>query len=57
MFLTYELITTVGTLLLVLQFIWRLSHPFECTCGFTTVFARRMFKHLQQGHKYMEHSV
>ena len=41
----YELImTTVATISLFFVY-WRFTHPFHCTCGYQTIFARRMFRH------------
>jgi len=51
----YITFTTIATIALFFQFWWRLSHPFHCSCGYQTFFAHRMFKHLQIGHKYVEH--
>ena len=53
----YLFITTLGTFLLLFQIYWRLTHPLHCSCGYTTLFARRMFAHLQTGHKYIEHKM
>lgn len=46
--------TTIATVLLMFLVYWRFTHPFHCTCGYQTIFARRMFRHLQISHKYVE---
>jgi hypothetical protein len=51
----YLFITTLATFVLLFQIYWRLTHPFHCTCGYQTFWARRMFAHLQTGHRYVEH--
>jgi hypothetical protein len=50
----YEAFTSAGTLILFILVARRISQPFECQCGYRTMFARRMFRHLQQAHKYKE---
>ena len=51
----YLVITSGATVTLIIQVYWRLTHPYSCSCGYRTVWARKMFAHLQTGHKYVEH--
>jgi hypothetical protein len=53
--MTYELLTTVGTILLVVWLVWRFSHPFTCTCGYRSWFIGGFRRHLLKGHKWSEH--
>ncbi len=49
---TYTAVTTVCTIILVIWIAYRLSNPFECTCGYKSWFAGGFRKHLLQGHKW-----
>jgi hypothetical protein len=40
--------------ILIFLVIWRIVRPFHCQCGYTTVFARAMMKHLSAKHGYKE---
>jgi hypothetical protein len=52
MIVDYVVITTGGTILLLLWVFHRITHPFKCTCGFKTHFTGRFKKHVLQGHKW-----
>jgi hypothetical protein len=52
MIVDYVVITTGGTILLLLWVTHRITHPFKCTCGFETHFTGRFKKHVLQGHKW-----
>jgi len=41
--------------LFIFLVIWRVTHPYRCSCGYVTWSAHAMFRHLQTGHKYVEH--
>jgi hypothetical protein len=46
---TYILLTTICTELFVWWLLYRITHPFKCTCGYTTWFPYRLRQHLN-GH-------
>lgn len=50
----YELFTTLCTIVLFGVVAWRIARPFHCSCGYTTLFARAMMKHLGTRHGYVE---
>ena len=41
--------------ILIFLVIWRITHPFHCTCGYISWFPRAMLRHLALKHGYTEH--
>jgi hypothetical protein len=52
----YIIATTVGTILLILWVLRRITTPFKCNCGYQTMFTGSFKKHLLKGHKWIDHN-
>ncbi len=50
---TYELITGIGTLLLIALTVYRLLNPFRCVCGCWTWRAHKMLHHIEAKHVHV----
>jgi hypothetical protein len=48
----YMLFTTLSTIILWGWVLYRMTHPFVCTCGFETRFTNRFKKHVLQSHRW-----
>lgn len=48
--LFFLVITTICTYLLIVYVMHRVTHPYMCTCGYSTVFIPRFKKHMLSSH-------
>jgi hypothetical protein len=48
----YMLFTTLSTIILWGWVLYRMTHPFVCTCGFETRFTNRFKRHVLQTHRW-----
>lgn len=52
MIMDYLAFTTICTIILLWWLLYRITHPFECSCGFKSRFAGRFKAHVLQSHRW-----